>query len=159
MLYIYGLYGDISYILMVQKGLLNRLCCNMPPQVYRDNRMHTRQHNRHKAIGNGTCLYRAIERCSMIRSQPHTVRHLPHPEHCQQGFCATYAATYACLTPRSPSTSSAPPRIASNFCVLWNCSINFPIPVLVRARPPKIWTASSAISPAKRVDCILRKAI
>ena len=32
-------------------------------------------------------------------------------------------------------------------------------PVLVRPRPPKMLTASSAISPAKRVDCILRNAI
>jgi hypothetical protein len=32
-------------------------------------------------------------------------------------------------------------------------------PVLVNPRPPKMFTASSAISPANRVDCILRKAI
>ena len=104
---------------------------------------------------------RSISKSHILGHLPHTITLSAHrlPAWKTNPKNKKLNKTHACLTPRSPSTSSAPPRIASNFCVLWNCSMNLPIPVLVRARPPKIWTASSAISPAKRVDCILRKAI
>jgi hypothetical protein len=58
-----------------------------------------------------------------------------------------------------PRISSAPPRIASNLYVLWNISITLPMPLFVSALPPKIETASSAISWAARVANILSSPI
>lgn len=74
--------------------------------------------------------------------QPCILRHLLHTDgegedqsRDQEG---SKMYTYACRTPKSNKTSSAPPRIASNFCVLLNISMCLPIPDRVRPRPPKI---------------------
>mmetsp|Transcript_44547 Transcript_44547/g.110404 ORF Transcript_44547/g.110404 Transcript_44547/m.110404 type:complete len:216 (+) Transcript_44547:198-845(+) len=61
--------------------------------------------------------------------------------------------------PRSAMISSEPPRIAPNLTVRQKRSQKRPIPVCVRARPPKIWHASSATMVAVRVVSSLCSAV
>mmetsp|Transcript_35001 Transcript_35001/g.69132 ORF Transcript_35001/g.69132 Transcript_35001/m.69132 type:complete len:80 (-) Transcript_35001:1518-1757(-) len=44
----------------------------------------------------------------------------------------------ACLTPRSAIISSLPPKMLANLKVRWMVSTFFPMPLAVKARPPKI---------------------